>query len=52
MFNIVIVLTLTVTVSLESLIYLRSPPLFSAQQRDRVEAGLGEEAVLQCQVRC
>ena len=41
---------LTIATSWASLVYLRSPPLFSAEQTDRVEAGLGEEAVLHCQV--
>ena len=49
MFSIVL-LMLNIAASRESLVHVRSPPLFSAEQRDRVEAGLGEEAVLQCQV--
>ena len=50
MFSIVL-LMLNIAASRESLVYVSSPPLFSAEQTDRVEAGLGEEAVLQCQVR-
>ena len=46
----ILLLMVSITVSRESLIYLRSPPLFSLEQSDRVEAGLGEEAVLHCQV--
>ena len=45
-----VLLMLTIATSWESLVYLRSPPLFSAEQTHRVEAGLGEEAVLQCEV--